>query len=169
MAKNLVNSNDVEVEVTGNNLQLVLSDEVNEKLDALENYVVDSMAGTETNKSPSVNSVKNYVKDEYSTNEIKTNKIWIDNKPIYRKVINDTTSRNSGIYLIPHNISNLNDITNIKLYSWQNSTTMFIGSTSNLDGSDRLTFYYNGENISIRNSWQTIKIVIVIEYTKTTD
>lgn len=74
MAKNLVNSNDVEVEVTGNNLQLVLSEEVNEKLDALENYVIDSMAGTETNKSPSVNSVKNYVKElvEDVSNEFTT-------------------------------------------------------------------------------------------------
>ena len=53
-------------------------------------YVVDSMEGTDTDKAPSVNAVKEYVKEIYSTNEVKTNKIWIDGKPIYRKVINST-------------------------------------------------------------------------------
>ena len=61
MAKNLINSNDIEVEATGNNLQLELSDAVHEQLDALDDYVVDSMAGNEQNKAPSVKSVKDYV------------------------------------------------------------------------------------------------------------
>jgi len=34
------------------------------------------------------NALVNEVKDEFSTTEIVTNKVWINGKPIYRKVIN---------------------------------------------------------------------------------
>lgn len=38
-----------------------------------------------------MSSIKDMAKDVYSTGEVKTNKVWIDGKPIYRKVIQDTT------------------------------------------------------------------------------
>lgn len=58
----------------------------NEPLQLIGTEVVNSMEGTESNKAPSVQAVKNYIDNIYSTDEIKTNKIWIDGKPIYRKV-----------------------------------------------------------------------------------
>lgn len=58
-----------------------------ELLNNIGTEVVNSMAGNQTNMAPSVSAVKDYVEDVYSTDEVKTNKVWIDNKPIYRKVI----------------------------------------------------------------------------------
>jgi len=107
--------------------------------------------------------------EDYSTSETNTGKKWIDGRPIYRKVIIGTTTISSGNYTVAHDISNLGDIVDFKYYSWQNSTTMFIGSTSPLDGSDKLSVYINGNNITVRSSWESIKRVIILEYTKTTD
>lgn len=105
----------------------------------------------------------------YSTDE-KQIGTWIDGKPIYRKVICDTTVREIGNYNIPHGISNLENVAHLETLCWQNSTTMFNAtSTSPLSGSERATSYLNGDNISIRNSWGCVKIIIIIEYTKTTD
>lgn len=113
----------------------------------------------------------NYINkmDRYSTSETKTNKVWVDGKPVYRKVIIDTTSRDAGNYNVNLGITNLGDITDLKVLSWQNNTTCFVGSTSPLDAANRFSFYYNNNAISFRNSWESIKIIIVIEYTKTTD
>ena len=45
--------------------------------------------------------------DVYSTNETKTNKVWTDGKPIYRKVLKQTLS-NSSEQSYNLNITNLN-------------------------------------------------------------
>ena len=45
-------------------------------------------------------------KDVYSTSGVKTNKIWIDGKPIYKKVL-DITSGMSASFSVPHNIKNI--------------------------------------------------------------
>lgn len=129
--------------------------------------VVNNLDGDETYMAPSVHAIKSA--NTYSTEEVKTGDTWIDGKPIYRKVIIGTTTISSGNYTVAHDISNLGDIVDFKYYSWQNSTTMFIGSTSPLDGSDKLSVYINDNNITVRNSWESIKRVIIIEYTKTTD
>ena len=46
--------------------------------------------------------VNNQVKDIYSTTEVETNKIWIDNKKIYRKVVSGTIDNS-----IAHNLTNV--------------------------------------------------------------
>lgn len=95
---------------------------------------------------------------------------WIDGKPIYRKVIYDTTSRSAGIYNISHGITNYNEIISYKVMCYQSSTTIHDGSsTSALSGSERITSYFNNTNISIRTSWAIVKTIVIIEYTKTTD
>ena len=108
--------------------------------------------------------------DGYSTSEIKTNKVWIDNKPLYSKVIYDTTSRSAGSYNISHGISNYGEIISYKVMCYQSSTIIHDGSsTSALSGSERITSYFNDTNISIRTSWPIVKTIVIIEYTKTTD
>ena len=109
-------------------------------------------------------------KDIYSTTETKTNKVWIDGKPIYRKVVYDTTPRSGGNYNIEHGIQNYDEIVSYKTLCYQSSSVIHDGSsTSALSGLERVTSYFNGSNISIRTSWAIVKTIIIIEYTKTTD
>jgi len=120
----------------------------------------------------------NMVKDIYSTSEIKTNKIWIDNKPIYRKVISISSSQITGAYTnIEHGISNIDTITlDTKSYYIKNNTirifpTIYFGS-SNWNGQA----YYDNTYIKfelgsdvLSNMQSADGIYVVMEYTKTTD
>ena len=68
--------------------------------------VVDSLDGSDTDSAPSVRAVNEALVETYSTDEVKTNKVWIDGKPIYRKVLNlNLTSSPSSV---SENLSNLN-------------------------------------------------------------
>jgi hypothetical protein len=60
----------------------------------------------------------------YSTSEIKTNKVWINGKQIYRKVLYDTTSRSAGNYNIAHGIQNYNEIISYKTLCYQSSSVI---------------------------------------------
>lgn len=79
----------------------------NEPLQAIGTEVTNSMEGTESNKAPSVQAVKNYIDNIYSTDEVKTNKIWIDGSPIYRKTLEINFPTSSASSSTPHNISNI--------------------------------------------------------------
>lgn len=72
MAVNLIDSTDIEITQTGENIQLSTTVD----MQTLESNV-------ETNTSDIENLQNGNV---YSTNEVKTNKIWLG-KPVYRKVI----------------------------------------------------------------------------------
>lgn len=152
MAVNLINSNDIIVSKTGDNIQLNTSVD----LSTLNNDV--NQLQTQVNNL-----------SDYSTSEQRIG-TWIDGKPLYRKVIYDTTSRSAGNYNISHGISNYGEIISYKVMCYQSSTTIHDGSsTSALSSSERVTSYFNGNNISIRTSWAIVKTIIIIEYTKTTD
>ena len=49
---------------------------------------------TKTSIVSAINEIKNA--EAYSTSEVKTNNVWIDNKPIYRKVIEKTVAASSS-------------------------------------------------------------------------
>lgn len=59
MAKNLVDSEDIKVSVTGEDLQLNISNKIKNMLGA--DPVVNSMDGNEIDKSPNVNAIKNFI------------------------------------------------------------------------------------------------------------
>ena len=121
----------------------------------------------------------NYINDisteEYSTNEIKTNKVWVDGKPIYRKVLNIPKSSiaGSGNQTYSHGISNVDEWAEVKgkVYRgngvandipWVTSatwTTQFNDFTSaNIGVSLGSDIYSNATGMKI-----------ILEYTKTTD
>ena len=112
-------------------------------------------------------------KDVYSTSETKTNKVWIDGKPIYRTVIslpNGTGTQSVAQYtLSTYGIANVDTIyiANPSFYSNGAKTFPF----SFYDGSrfstevDRTQLSIMLQNDSICNS----KVVVTLEYTKTTD
>ena len=113
--------------------------------------------------------------ETYSTNEIKTNKVWIDGKPIYRKTIAFNYTTNS-INAIPLNINNYKEI-------WLDLSDSFI----KYDGTrivpivraDYRDIQYSvGAIIDITNSTVSLQIgknipsgngYITVLYTKTTD
>lgn len=78
MAVNLIDSTDIEITQTGENIQL--STTVN-------------MQTLESNVSTNTSNIENL--QTYSTNEVNTGKVWINGKPIYRKVFNIGTLPNA--------------------------------------------------------------------------
>lgn len=112
-------------------------------------------------------------KEVYSTDEIKTNKVWIDGKPIYRKVID------LGLLGTQTQISYGNQIDIITsfggyLYQDDGGNMSLIEYTSSLwreitytiTSRHTMNVLINRSNTSAWNDW---KLKIVIEYTKTTD
>lgn len=113
------------------------------------------------------------VVDVYSTGETKTNKIWIDGKSVYRKVIKFTQGLNGGVNEITHNIANIDSIVDVNMLLKFNTTVYFnsaFESTSayiSLSGATPEKLY-----IGVGSSWGgSFKqgFTIIMEYTKTTD
>lgn len=108
--------------------------------------------------------------DDYSTSELKTNKVWIDGKPVYRKVYTFQATSQCNL-LINHNLTNVDKM-------WINQGTSFL---YNDNESLPLCWYYStsdwgrawlnttqirfrtGADIGTRTGY------LVVEYTKTTD
>lgn len=106
--------------------------------------------------------------DIYSTTEVKTNKVWIDGKPIYKKVIVDTTPTHNEEIL--SNVDNLISLSGFVL--WNNSTKYmfpFILPTGNIYVSARLLSTNKIALDVIGATTELTSISAIIEYTKTTD
>lgn len=108
--------------------------------------------------------------DYYSTSETKTNKVWIDGKPIYRKVLVRTGDASGDGRLTIGTINNFAQLVNI--------TTI---TDSNAGTNQEIEFYrYRDSRLQISNGTATVlmdrligynirKIIMIVEYTKTTD
>ena len=68
----------------------------NDTLNSIGTEVVNSLNGNEETRSPSVKAVNDALVDTYSTSEVKTNKVWIDGRPIYRKAFAFTSGSSSN-------------------------------------------------------------------------
>lgn len=129
---------------------------------------------------PNASTVKNYVDEKnievYSTDEVKTNKVWIDGKPIYRKTFT-TTNLPGDTTTTLGNISSLDtviDINGIIPLESGTSDTQYI--TLNHIRSSSLNWAFtpviaNGNVRIIRGSFGTVSgtVHVTVEYTKTTD
>lgn len=111
---------------------------------------------------------KKLIRDVYPTNEVKTNKIWIDGKPIYRNIIELDSSSTTNNY-VNHNISNIDKVINssITIYDSGNYLTDWVRTDNNLCISVAFSstryYIYKHNNLTINDGW------IIVEYTKTTD
>lgn len=135
-----------------------------------QSQIVNSYSES-TNDAYSCNYINSV--DQYSTNEVKTNKTWIDGKPIYRKVI-ELTNVPVGYKDHLHNISNLGDIINVygrfKESTVQNPVCRVVAdniTTYGLGIVDINTTQFHtllGSGVAPTNTMK-----VVFEYTKTTD
>jgi hypothetical protein len=131
----------------------------------------------ETNTN--TNDIANILNAEiYSTNEIKTNKVWINGKPIYRKVIEKTiASQTEQRYTLESlGISNVE----VMIINVGESTAYYgSGSIGNsyspisyyVSSSDRAHVFFDGSSkVTITNLNASQRTYyITLEYTKTTD
>ena len=140
--------------------------------------VIDNLTSSSTSKALSANQgkeLKTYVDglNTYSTTEQEVG-TWIDNKPIYRKVISFTST--TSPYRYTHNISNIDKIVNFYGYNNRASdpatsrplqayNTAYPSYYASVDSISRTTVeVFAGDSIKASITWY-----IVIEYTKTTD
>ena len=115
----------------------------------------------------------------YSTTEVKTDKIWVDGKPIYKRVIYywlngaivPTITHNNRIYsgdVVPENIS---DLVDAYIVSYRSTGEVDVIKSQGVEGGqgafvpniiDRTAYFGNG-------GYNPTKAYAFFEYTKTTD
>lgn len=106
----------------------------------------------------------------YSTTEIIVGK-WIDDEPIYRKVINVGSLPNTMTKTMAHNISNLRHFTNISglaIRSSDNDTLPIPYVTFNANNSGGITIYADDTNVVIRTTTDRSSYdgYVILEYIK---
>ena len=120
--------------------------------------------------------------DVYSTNETKTNKVWIDGKPIYRKIIEiNKNNLVSGDNYITYDFSTTGTVTNLELmyerqYHLINKAPANT-TASNIDDwyvqltadKDNNRFIITLGSVLVSRINNGYSIWILLEYTKTTD
>ena len=117
----------------------------------------------------------NNINENYSTKEVKIGK-WIDGKPLYRKVIESTTFT-TDFYPISSNIKQF-----VNQYGYvqrKDYTSMWQFIPSRIGNAMSISFFVNtldgGVQIDWGSNWKSDhanlfnKIVLIVEYTKTTD
>ena len=132
---------------------------------ALIQFVDDSAPYLSANNlNNNFNYLDEKITDIYSTSETLTNKVWIDGKPIYRKVIEKTIT--SAVNQTIITIANLGVITNCQSYL-DRGTYKNINNWGQ-DSSDFGTIYVANNNIMYNGSYVGT-LYVTLEYTKTTD
>lgn len=125
------------------------------------------------NAVPNAKTVKDYVEEVYSTSEVKTNKVWIDGKPIYKKVIDFGTLPNNSTKTIPTGLDH-KEINLIALYgiAKDSNGTQFAINQSRTNGlNSQIGTYLNSSNelvIEVGTDRSNFSAFVTLEYTKTT-
>ena len=127
---------------------------------------------TKTNLVSSINELKG--REAYTTEELKTNKIWIDGKPIYRKVVNCGNLGNATQITIDHNITNISRFVNVSGLAQRPSDNDLLTipyATFNENNRGGITAYVNNTSIYINTNTNrsAYAAYVILEYTKTTD
>ena len=116
----------------------------------------------------------NYINglETYSTDETKTNKVWIDGKPIYRKIISFTTTSGSSSKTLSDYIPNYNKIISIEGFT-TSSASAITPLSYYVSASDYSNYYIDSSQGKIwfrcGTNYGFGAVEMIIEYTKTTD
>ena len=114
--------------------------------------------------------------DYYSTTEVKTNKIWTNGKPVYRKVVNAGTLSNSQTNQIFTLLSGASNLVNAVAYTETSNHIRILPILNpqapidinwDLDKRDN-TIYFETQRENA-GDYSSASVVCIIEYTKTTD
>lgn len=105
-------------------------------------------------------------KDYYSTSEIKTNKIWIDNKPIYRKIID--------VGYLPNNTTKavdtgLTGVVIVQMYGIARNSSNATLTIPEANGGNSIRLVYNASNqVEIGTTYDRSSFYgyVILEYTK---
>lgn len=117
----------------------------------------------ETNTN--TNNITNILSAEiYSTSEVKTNYLWTNNKPIYRKVI-------TGQCTTANNWETIGSVTNIdRLIEAKGIIGGYLPFPTFVTTSYNASIQKSGSNIQARTvGYTNTEMTIVLLYTKTTD
>lgn len=124
-----------------------------------------------TTKTSIVDSINELIDGEaYSTSEVKTNKVWVDGKPIYRKCIANGVSATNGTKFSLSSISNLGSLTDIISKEVRSTGAEIFGNY--YDGTSNkftLQYYSTPNEINTWSGSETYTVTIFVEYTKSTD
>lgn len=116
--------------------------------------------------------IKNQLEDVYSTNEVKTNKVWKNGKRIYRKVFEfaGTSFNNHGTTQFNLSVSNVENITNFSI-TFKHGDNIENGNYYQ-SSTDRIRtwIYRNTYNIDcyVNEEQNNNNLTLELEYTKTT-
>jgi hypothetical protein len=138
---------------------------------------VGNIANLNTTDKTSVVNAINELKDGevYSTSEVKTNGVWIDNKPIYRKVIDmGSLPSSASAPTINHNITNIDKIISLYGIAMQSSgATLHIPHVGSENMSNNLYMALRATKewvqIYVSRNASDYNAYVILEYTKTTD
>lgn len=167
MVKYLIDSTDIEIEeVSGTeNLKFNLAGG-----NSVEQMIGDLSNLNTTDQTNIVNAINEVNQNQinsntYSTTETVVGK-WINNKPIYRKVINSYGTTGDNV-AIPHNIVHFKQLVNYCLIAGDSGLSYV--SNNNLYDLWINTVDTNNINMKIAGAYNNWQIYIILEYLKTTD
>lgn len=143
---------------------------VNENEITMNGMIVNTQSNSQTN-TYSCDYIND--SDSYSTNEVKTNKTWINNKPIYRKVlqVGSISGTNVKNIFCPNDIDYMITMTGMLIDNGGEEYPLQYNNIYN-QSVDIGAFYYKSTNRIDLRTYDNYNIVdgyIIIEYTKTTD
>jgi Tfp pilus assembly major pilin PilA len=158
MAVNLIDSTDIEITQTGDNIQLSTTVDIQ----TLESNVSTNTSNIE-NLQNNIESLQTY-----STSEVNTGKVWIDGKPIYRKVVQTTMGST---------INSWNKIVNLSIDTLTRKDGFWVSGTDKYPiersyNNEEITIYYNQNGIYEKHNYTFVNnknATLILEYTKTTD
>lgn len=111
--------------------------------------------------------------ETYSSGEVKTNKRWVDGKPIYRKCFDITPVSQNSSYA--HSITSFENLVSISGSSKRSSDGQIQALPGTYTNWEIYIYDVNVNDFRLRysdNQWNntgTKRAVVILEYTKTTD
>lgn len=165
MAVNLVNSNDIEVTQTGDNIQLNTSTPIT----TIDENIGQLSSLATTDKSSLVNAINELKNAEvYSTDEVKTNEVWKVggvNKPVYMLEIDYTIIAGTNAW---HNVATINNVDIIKIID----LSVKRESQQYLNIWNGYNFYFENNTLKEQHTssyYEGYHLYITVKYIKTTD
>lgn len=135
-------------------------------------YAIKATSGLSENAQDNVINTLNEERS-YSTSEVNTGKKWIDEKPIYSKVIDCGALPNATSKSVAHNISNFGDLINLSGVASRSGARLPLPYIANtMQGSYHVSVYVSPTSVVIttfENMTEYTDTKVILEYTKTTD